>query len=152
MSSVRILALAGAAAVMSTAALAADFPPALPPVPAYQSESGWYLRGDIGITNQQLSTLTQRLDATELTLERVGMGFDSSPFFLLGAGYQLNSWLRFDLTGEYRAKANFHGTDNVTFPDGGGIGVLADNYSASKSEWVVLANGYVDLGLSLIHI
>jgi opacity protein-like surface antigen len=149
MSSVRILALAGAAAAMSTAALAADFPPALPPAqPVLQApvDSGWYLRGDIGITNQQLSTLTQRLDASELTLERVGMGFDSSPFFLVGVGYQLNNWLRFDLTGEYRAKANFHGTDNVTFPDGGGVGVLADNYSASKSEWVVLANSYVDLG------
>jgi opacity protein-like surface antigen len=148
MSSVRILALAGAAAAMSTAALAADFPPALPlPQPVLQSvDSGWYLRGDIGITNQQLSSLTQRLDATELTLQQVGMGFDSSPFFLLGVGYQLNNWLRFDLTGEYRAKANFHGTDSVTFTDTGGIGVLADNYSASKSEWVVLANGYLDLG------
>jgi opacity protein-like surface antigen len=148
MSSVRILALAGAAAAMSTAALAADFPPALPPAqPVLQSfESGWYLRGDIGITNQQLSSLTQRLDATELTLQQVGMGFDSSPFFLLGVGYQLNNWLRFDVTGEYRAKANFHGTDDVTFRDSGAIGVLADNYSASKSEWVVLANGYLDLG------
>jgi opacity protein-like surface antigen len=147
MSSVRILAVAGAAAAMSTAAFAADFPPALPPQQPVQSvESGWYLRGDIGITNQQLSSLTQRLDATELTLQQVGMGFDSSPFFLVGVGYQFNNWLRFDLTGEYRAKANFHGTDNVTFRDGGGIGVLADNYSASKSEWVVLANGYLDLG------
>jgi opacity protein-like surface antigen len=146
MSSVRILALAGAAAAMGTAAFAADFPPALPlpqPVPV---DSGWYLRGDIGITNQQMSNLSQRLDATELTLQQVGMGFDSSPFFLLGVGYQLNNWLRFDLTGEYRAKANFHGSDDVTFADTGRIGVLADNYSASKSEWVVLANAYLDLG------
>jgi opacity protein-like surface antigen len=149
MSSVKILALAGAAAAMSTAAFAADFPPALPPAqPLLQVpvDSGWYLRGDIGITNQQLSSLTQRLDATELSLQQVGMGFDSSPFFLLGVGYQLNSWLRFDVTGEYRAKANFHGSDNVTFPDAGGVGVLVDNYSASKSEWVVLANSYIDLG------
>jgi opacity protein-like surface antigen len=149
MSSVKILALAGVAAAVSTAAIAADFPPALPPAqPLLQVpvDSGWYLRGDIGITNQQLSALTQRLDATELSLQQVGMGFDSSPFFLLGVGYQLNSWLRFDVTGEYRAKANFHGSDNVTFPDSGGIGVLVDNYSASKSEWVVLANSYIDLG------
>jgi opacity protein-like surface antigen len=148
MSSVRILALAGAAAAMSTVAFAADFPPTLPQpvVQAAPVDSGWYLRGDIGITNQQLSTLTQRLDATDLTLDRVGMGFDRSPFFLLGVGYQLNNWLRLDLTGEYRAKAKFHGTDNVTFPDNGGIGVLADNFSASKSEWVVLANTYLDLG------
>jgi opacity protein-like surface antigen len=149
MSGVTILALAGAAAAMSTAALAADFPPTLPPVqPVLQAatESGWYLRGDIGITNQQLRSLRQRLDSTLLTSEQVGMGFDSSPFFLVGVGYQFNNWLRFDVTGEYRAKANFHGSNNVTFADNGGTAVLVDNYSASKSEWVVLANGYLDLG------
>jgi opacity protein-like surface antigen len=150
MSSVRILALAGAAAAMSTTALAADFPPALPPAPpviqAPIVESGWYLRGAIGFSNQNVDKLTQRLDPTVLTLQEVGFGFDSSPFFQLGAGYQVNNWFRFDVTGEYRGKANFHGTDNVTFFDGVGTAVLADNYSASKSEALFLANAYVDLG------
>jgi opacity protein-like surface antigen len=143
------VALAGAAAAMSTVALAADFPPTLPsaqPVLQSAAESGWYLRGDIGITNQRLSTLTQRLDSTVLSSQQVGMGFDRSPFFLVGVGYQWNNWLRFDVTGEYRAKAKFHGSDNVTFFDGVGTAVLVDNFSASKSEWVVLANGYLDLG------
>jgi opacity protein-like surface antigen len=142
MSSVRIVALAGAAAGMSTVAFAADFPPTLPsaqPVLQSAAESGWYLRGDIGITNQRLSTLTQRMDSTVLSSQQVGMGFDRSPFFLVGVGYQWNSWLRFDVTGEYRAKAKFHGSDNVTFFDGVGTAVLVDNFSASKSEWVVLS-------------
>ena len=56
----------------------------------------------------------------------------------------MNNWLRFDVTGEYRAKAKFRGSDNVTFL--GGAGTAADNYSASKSEWVMLGNGYLDLG------
>ncbi len=148
MSCVRILALAGAAVSVSTVALAADFPPALPPVvqPAPAAESGWYLRGDIGITNQQLKNLTQRPNPTVLSLQQVGVGFDSSPFFLVGLGYQVNNWLRFDVTGEYRAKANFHGSDNVTFFDGAGTAVSVNNYSASKSEWVVLGNAYLDLG------
>jgi len=149
MSSVRILALAGAAAAMSTAALAADFPPALPPLappPAPVIDSGWYLRGAIGLSNQSVDKLTQRLDSSVLSLEEVGFGFDSSPFFQLGVGYQVNNWLRFDVTGEYRGKANFHGTDNVRFFDGVGTAVLADNYSASKSEALFLANAYVDLG------
>jgi opacity protein-like surface antigen len=150
MSGVRILALAAAAAMLSTAAVAADFPPPLPPAlpvqPAPVVETGWYLRGAIGLANQNLDKLTQRLDSTVLTQEQVGMGFDSSPFFLVGAGYEWNSWLRFDVTGEYRAKANFHGSDNVTFFDGAGTAVLADNYSASKSEILVLANAYLDLG------
>ena len=37
---------------------------------------------------------------------------------------------------------NSHGTDRITFP--GGVGT--DTYHATKSEWVVLANAYVDLG------
>ena len=37
---------------------------------------------------------------------------------------------------------NSHGTDRITYP--GGVGT--DTYHATKSEWVVLANAYVDLG------
>ena len=40
------------------------------------------------------------------------------------------------------ATRNSHGTDANTFP--GGVG--ADTYHATKSEWVVLGNAYVDLG------
>jgi opacity protein-like surface antigen len=149
MSGVRILALAAAAAMIGTAAFAADLgypPPPPPPLPAPAVASGWYLRGDIGLTNQGIDKLTQRLDATVTSLEQVGMGFDSSPFFMAGVGYQWNSWLRFDVTGEFRAKANFHGSDNVRFFDGVGTAVLVDNYFASKSELVFLANAYLDLG------
>ena len=70
------------------------------------------------------------------------MGWDSSTFFGLGVGYKVNEWFRADLTGEYRGKANFHGSDSVTFTGGQGV----DNYSGSKSEWVFMANAYVDLG------
>ena len=47
------------------------------------------------------------------------------------------------MTGEYRGKANFHGLDTGSLP-GGGFGV--DRYTASKSEWTFMLNGYVDLG------
>jgi opacity protein-like surface antigen len=146
MCSVRILALAGAAALMGASALAADFPVVPPPPPAVPVDSGWYLRGAIGLANQRLDKLAHPLDSTVLSLQQVGTGFDSSPLFLFGAGYQVNSWLRFDVTGEYRGKANFHGTDNVRFFDGAGTALVADNYSASKSETLVLANAYLDLG------
>jgi opacity protein-like surface antigen len=65
-------------------------------------------------------------------------GFDSAPLFGLGIGYQYNNWLRFDLTGEYRGKASFHALDSYT----GGT----NEYSGTKSEWLFLANGYIDLG------
>jgi opacity protein-like surface antigen len=143
MVSVKVLALAGAAALITTTARAADFPMMPPPPPPIEFHAGWYLRGDIGMSAQHFKGLHQRLyDVPGTTVEAVGMGWDAAPLFGIGIGYQFNHWLRFDLTGEYRGKSNFHGSDNVTFT--GGIGV--DNYSGSKSEWVFMANVYADLG------
>ena len=152
MVSVKVASVAGAVAFFATVAQAtvahaADMP-GLPPVYAPQIEeyapaSGWYLRGDIGMTNQQFKGLHQRLyDVPGTTVEPVGFGWDSATFFGLGVGYKFNDWFRADLTGEYRGKSNFHGSDHVTFNGGRGV----DNYSGSKSEWVILANAYVDLG------
>ena len=88
----------------------------MPPVEEFASASGWYLRGDIGMTNQQFKGLHQRLyDVPGTTVEAVGMGWDSSMFFGLGVGYKFNDWFRADFTGEYRGKANFHGSDNASF-------------------------------------
>ena len=146
MVSVKTAAFAGLAILSATAANAADLPRLMPPVHVPIEEavvSGWYLRGDIGMTNQGFKNLFQRLYLTPgTTVEQVGHGWDSSVFFGLGIGYKFNDWFRFDVTGEYRGKANFHGSDNVVFTGGQGV----DNYSGSKSEWVVLANVYVDLG------
>ncbi len=46
------------------------------------------------------------------------------------------------MTGEYRGNSQFFGTDRITYA--GGVGT--DTYHATKNEWVVLANAYVDLG------
>ena len=152
MVSAKVASVAGAVAFFATVAQvpvahAADMPglPPVypPPIEEYASASGWYLRGDIGMTNQQFRGLHQRLyDVAGTTVEAVGMGWDSATFFGLGIGYKFNDWFRADITGEYRGKANFHGSDNVTFNGGRGV----DNYSGSKSEWVFLGNAYVDLG------
>ncbi|MEA2978894.1 MAG: hypothetical protein QOF09_717 [Alphaproteobacteria bacterium] len=146
MVSVKVASVAGALALFANVAHAADMPglpPIYPPPVEEFSVSGWYLRGDIGMTNQQFKGLHQRLyDVPGTTVEAVGMGWDSSTFFGLGVGYKFNDWVRADVTGEYRGKANFHGSDNVTYS--GGVGV--DNYFGSKSEWVFMANAYIDLG------
>ena len=158
MVSVKVASIAGAVAffatvAQATVAYAADMPglPPIypPPIEEYASASGWYLRGDIGMTNQQFKGLHQRLyDVPGTSVQPVGMGWDSATFFGLGVGYKFNEWFRADLTGEYRGKANFHGSDSVTFPLNGSAtgGRGVDNYSGSKSEWVFLANAYVDLG------
>ena len=146
MVSVKVAAFAGLATLAASAANAADMPQMMPPMPMPPVEevvAGWYLRGDIGMTNQEFSGLFQRLYNTPGTsVEQVGQGWDSAPFAGLGLGFKWNEWLRFDVTGEYRGKATFHGSDNVVFTGGQGV----DNYSGSKSEWVFLANAYVDLG------
>jgi opacity protein-like surface antigen len=111
--------------------------------------SAWYLRGDIGMTNQQVGTLSNALYSGN-SITSMGLGFDSSQFFGIGLGYNFNDWLRFDVTGEYRGTANFHGSDIVgpfcNGSNGSVNGRCTDNYTASKSELLFLGNAYVDLG------
>src|SRR5687767_12186159 len=95
MRSARICVLAGAVVLAASAANAADMPAAQP-----IAVGAWYLRGDIGITNQQLGRIENRLLPPFAQI--VNSEFDSSVLFGLGAGYQFNPWLRLDVTGEYR--------------------------------------------------
>jgi opacity protein-like surface antigen len=143
MGNTRVLATAAAAVLLAIpAARAADMPP---PPPMYQPPpvemSGWYLRGDIGITNQSVSSLTN-VGSAGATVDTKFLNFDASPSFGIGLGYQWNSWLRFDVTGEYRSNAHFHGQQVASIP---GL-ILPDDYNASKNEWLFLANAYLDLG------
>ena len=145
MRSVKSLVAAGAASLLSSMAFAADMPISPPPMygpPPVEDFGGWYLRGDIGMTNQDLKSLDQR--AITPTTQSTGMGFDSATTFGLGVGYQFNRWLRVDATGEYRGKANFHGSQFDPHPPNGTA--FFDNFSGSKSEWLALANVYADLG------
>ena len=134
-----------AAAILAPAAQAADLPMLSPPPPVVEF-SGWYLRGDIGMSNQRVSSLFNVLyNDPGTTVTNVSKSFDSGITFGAGVGYQLNNWFRLDVTGEYRGKTDFRGLDlvyNTFFANG----VLADDYYASKSEWLFLTNFYVDLG------
>jgi len=144
MRSVKFLIAAGAACLLSTAAFAADMPIAAPPMyppPPPVDFGGWYLRGDIGFSNQRVDRLNNALDANN-TSSVQNLSFNTAGIIGLGAGYRFNNWFRADVTGEYRGNSQFFGTDHITFP--GGVGT--DTYHATKSEWVVLANAYADLG------
>src|ERR1700722_20192404 len=113
MSSVITLALAGAAAAISSGAFAADFPPALPPAqPVIQSpasESGWYLRGDVGVGSQDFKTFdhfqTNSSFVWPASWQIVQKETDDAAFIDFGVGYWVNNWLRFDFTAEQRAAA-----------------------------------------------
>jgi opacity protein-like surface antigen len=142
MSSFKKFAMASAAVGLAiTTANAADLPLAPAPIPVVQEFGGWYLRGDIGMTNQQTNSLTNVV-APGTSVGTKFLTFDSAPLYSLGGGYQFNNWLRVDVTGEYRGNSHFHGQQVAQF---GNI-ILPDDYNASKSEWLFLANAYVDLG------
>src|SRR4051812_13560008 len=147
MRTVKSLLAAGAASLISSMAFAADMPIAAPP-PMYAPPAppadfgGWYLRGDVGMTNQRAKSIESSTAQTYPTTTE-GLGFDSSPLFDLGVGYRFNNWFRADVIGQYRGKANLHGGNNVTYS---ATDFGANDYSGSKSEWVVMANAYVDLG------
>jgi opacity protein-like surface antigen len=147
MQSLRNLALAGATALAlaPAAARGADLP--VPPpmfrAPIVEEYGAWYLRGDIGITNQQVKKLdSPAFTPTVTVLEK---GFESAGLFDVGVGYRFNNWLRFDVTGEYRANSTFHGLDrfpNATPPPA----TSTNQYTGVKSEWLFLFNAFLDLG------
>ena len=149
--------IAAAVTLAATTAQAADMPAAppicvtrdqahmWPGVPLCVEEfSAWYLRGDIGMTNQRIKRLDNLLltDAFADSVQHVNLEFDSSMLFGFGFGYRFNNWLRFDVTGEYRGRSDLTGLDIVTT---GGVS-QSDDYRAKKSEWLFLANAYLDLG------
>src|SRR5215813_8869791 len=152
MRSVKYLIAAGAATLMSTAAFAADMPIMPPPAvyapPQPVDFGGWYLRGDIGFSNQTVKDVKLSNPAAYSGLSSFNQttNFDAAGTYQIGVGYQFNNWFRADVTGQYRGKSNFKGTDTFSFPWGGGVASGIDNYNASKSEVLILANAYADLG------
>jgi opacity protein-like surface antigen len=152
MRSVKSLIAAGVASLLSSMVFAADMP--ITPSPMYvpapiEDFGGWYLRGDIGFSNQRVGNVRSTHDAlyAPVTSSSQTSSFDTGGIFGVGVGYQFNNWFRADVTGQYRGNANFKAMDLFNFNAGGGaIAQGVDNYGASKSELLFLANAYVDLG------
>lgn len=137
-STIALVVCAGAAVSVAPIAQAADIPEPVPVVVI----KGWYLRGDIGYSNQRVDSLDNALYGTYDSVDTVYKDFDGAPFFAGGIGYRWNHWFRTDVTGEYRSKSDFSGYDIAQI----GPDIIPDNYTAQKSEWVALVNGYVDVG------
>jgi opacity protein-like surface antigen len=154
MGTVKLLALAGATALVSTASFAADLPrpysPQIAPVQVVDT-SGWYLRGDIGVGAQNFKSF----DFTQTNVATGGAwpaswridqrDIKDTMFFGIGVGYQWNNWLRFDITGEYRADVKFKAVGSYDSGAPGGSRAF-DVYDGDHSALVVLANAYIDLG------
>src|ERR1700732_3823108 len=112
---VKFFIAAGAASLLSSRALAADLPYTPQYVPPVEEFGGWYLRGDIGFSNQSVNRV---LDTNSAAFNNVAVSqtssFGSAGIYGGGVGYQFNNWFRADVTGQYRGTSSFTGLDVVT--------------------------------------
>jgi opacity protein-like surface antigen len=151
--------LAGAAALLSTTAFAADLPPPLMPpaipAPVPVATSGFYLRADVGVGMQKFNdfqftqTNPSPFVAWPTTWQIQQKDLKDTMFVGFGIGYVWCNWLRFDFTGEYRAdvKGKALGTFSRQFDPFPSLTPLAaDLYDFDHSAVVGLANVYFDLG------
>ncbi|MEH3124791.1 MULTISPECIES: outer membrane protein [Rhizobium/Agrobacterium group] len=125
-------------------ALAADVyqsaPPAyIEPAPEIQVKeaSGWYLRGDVGYSFNKFRGGSFNRAVSASAMEDVSFTSTSqkdSVLFGAGVGYQINNYLRTDLTVDYLSKSKFRGS------------APSLESHTSLQAFGLMANAYVDLG------
>jgi opacity protein-like surface antigen len=157
MASFKALCLAGVASLAATAsAYAADLPmPLPPPPPVYQPApalgGNWYLRGDVGVGIADLRTQQSSFSPLNVppAAQFENSSLDDAAFVDGGVGYRFNQYFRVDVTGEYRAAAQYSAIETYnqgaffTPPTGQRN---ADAYHGNVRVVDGLVNGYVDLG------
>lgn len=149
----KALTIAGALALGVGAASAADLlpPPPIvePPIVAAPDFGGWYLRGDVGVGINTISKLRSSFAPgffVDNPLFDASSSLGDSLIVGAGVGYQFNSWLRADITGEYRSQADYRALQSYG-PTFCGVGPRCyDAYSGKTGAAVFLANAYADLG------
>ncbi|WP_105383326.1 outer membrane protein [Neorhizobium alkalisoli] len=112
------------------------------PEVAVQEASGWYLRGDVGYSFNDMrgAEYFQGSNSTLVDFDRASLK-DS---FLLGGGvgYQINNYLRTDVTFDYLSSADFRGSTTGLC---GGVTCTSSDKSYMHA-YSLMANVYVDLG------
>jgi opacity protein-like surface antigen len=151
-----VSALAIAPLLVGASAQAADYNynyPPPPPVyqpqpiiiqqPAVEFAGNWYLRGQVGYGITEASAMTFDANAATAAANfNINDSSVSDSFFIgAGVGYEWNSWLRFDVTGEFRGGMKLSALANYTNPS-----FALDKYEANLRSYLFLANAYVDLG------
>ncbi len=136
----------------------------LPPAPAMEPPapvefSGWYLlarRRRHGAADEQPLAERHAEPADRPAVRRLRQFLQSDhlppPAFSTSASaISTASWLRFDVTGEYRGGAHFQALEQVANapPDAGAN--LGDFYRGNLSSFILMANGYVDIGVVPRH-
>ncbi|MFN3172559.1 MAG: outer membrane protein [Hyphomicrobiales bacterium] len=138
-----------ASTLFSGVAFSADYIP--PPIvdfePEFELELGGnlYLRGYIGFTNQEVDEFDPSRIATAAVIEILNAEFEAGGLAGGAIGYQFNEWFRADISAEYRMRTAFDGLDRYD-TDGDGTWEGTNQYTGDKSEILVMANAFVDLG------
>ena len=103
------------------------------PQQSFEFGTGWYLRGDAGVSFEDKPKLDTTLGAFDNKATSTGYSLG------LGAGYKFNSWFRADLT------ADFLDPYKYSLDLSCGVACVV-NSRTNVWRWDGLANGYVDLG------
>ncbi|MFT2213137.1 outer membrane protein [Rhizobium giardinii] len=137
-----------AALLSGTAVFAADLyePPIEQPIAEpvqVASASGWYLRGDVGYVFTDLRGAHYYQGPGRFVQDFDDADLDDTWTAGIGVGYQINDYLRTDVTLDYIGDADFEGSTT------GACGVAAACTSrdvAALTAWSLMANAYVDIG------
>jgi len=142
----------GLLALATSAAGAADI---LPPAPSLDSadlrgrfelESGAYMRADasLGWARARNATSTFAGPVSDFRLDSAR--FSHAPVTGLGFGYQLNGFLRADLTVEQRGSAGFKASGSYADIPTCGAARCSDAYAGGIRSTLVMANAYGEVG------
>lgn len=146
MGRLKFITILGATVGIAGPALAADLlgpapRPYVEPAPALavaELGSGWYLRGDIGYADfEKVGEKPYGVPVPPFDSMRLKSTYVAG----IGIGYKFNTWLRADITGDYRGAAAFDARSSRT---GYTEGYSVDRGKIQSST--LLLNGYIDLG------
>ncbi len=135
-----------AALLGGTPAVAADLYIEDPGDPPVVLAGGWYLRGHLGMSNQRL----RRLENSALMMSRCtssSMAAASTAHRSGGSASVIGSTIGCASTASSNiaARPDFSALDRYD-EDGDGVWDGTNDYYGAKSEWLLVANAYVDIG------
>ncbi len=152
---VLISAILAAALAQTTSVFAADYESGVVregPESAYtqvEYGSGWYLRGDIGLSFSRDTNLSY---STDFSRDYTSQSTHSEYSAGVGFGYIFNDFLRADATFDVFSGGEWSGARTAATlldPTGCGVGQTGNCFSNDSAEFEVTAasiNGYVSLG------
>ncbi|GEO87315.1 MULTISPECIES: outer membrane protein [Alphaproteobacteria] len=106
--------------------------------------SGWYLRGDAGYDFNKLRGAEYFQGSNSNLVDFDDADLKNSFTLGAGVGYQINNYLRTDLTFDYMFKSDFDGSTSGTC--GSPLVPCTSSDVAAMRAYTLMANAYVDIG------